>query len=446
LEKLIGYKRSELRDVNDWAEKLYPDKKYRDFVWKNITQALKGTKQECTQFTITSKDGSTKLVDYYTSFFENGLVIQMVDITEHKKAENALQASEERYRRLFESAREGMMITGPEGKITRVNSAAAAMLGYSSPQELVGIHAVELYFDPKDRDLMFKNIMDRGFVEHYELVYNKKDGSPIHILGSCLMQKDEEGNVLRTESFFMDITERKTREDEMKRRLMRFRLDDGNLYLVKESFPALSPEAFKDLLNVDYRGLVFSRTPEEEFKKKVDGVFDFRWLAERGGEKSLSTFEEIENSLDKSLKKSVVLLDCLDYLVLKNGFKEALFFVQRLRDYAYLTGNVVVLSVDPSTLSAQEIRLLGKEGREVESRVFVRLPEDLLEILRFIYEHNALGSKPNHSQVRQELGISKPTMGKRIKRLVNTGYVTENPRGRSKILELTYKGMRLFLR
>ena len=76
----------------------------------------------------------------------------------------------------------------------------------------------------------------------------------------------------------------------------------------------------------------------------------------------------------------------------------------------------------------------------------MRLPEDLMEILRFIYEHNALGSKPNYTDIRQELSISKPTVGKRIKILINTGYVTENPRGRSKVLELTYKGMRLFLK
>jgi uncharacterized membrane protein len=131
-------------------------------------------------------------------------------------------------------------------------------------------------------------------------------------------------------------------------------------------------------------------------------------------------------------------------LVLKNGFKETLFFVQRLRESSYLTGNVIILSVDPATLSAREVRLLEKEGREVEPQVLVRLPEDLLEILRFIYEHNALGSKPNYTDIRRELGMSKPTVGKRIKILVNTGYVSENVRGSSKVLELTQKGMRMF--
>ena len=44
LENLVGYKRSEIKDVTVWANKLYPDEKYRDFVWKNSRQALEERK------------------------------------------------------------------------------------------------------------------------------------------------------------------------------------------------------------------------------------------------------------------------------------------------------------------------------------------------------------------------------------------------------------------
>ncbi|MFC1744863.1 PAS domain S-box protein [Candidatus Riflebacteria bacterium] len=87
LVELIGYKSEEITDVRDWTNKLYPDSEYRDFVWKNIQLALRNEKQDCTEFTITCKDGSTKIVDFHTSFFTDGLTIQMVDITERIKAE-----------------------------------------------------------------------------------------------------------------------------------------------------------------------------------------------------------------------------------------------------------------------------------------------------------------------------------------------------------------------
>jgi PAS domain S-box-containing protein len=90
LVELIGYKVDEMTDVTDWANRLYPDKEYRDVVWNNIRQALKGEKQDTTEFTITRKDGSLKTLDFYTSFFKDGLIIQMVDITERKRMEQEL--------------------------------------------------------------------------------------------------------------------------------------------------------------------------------------------------------------------------------------------------------------------------------------------------------------------------------------------------------------------
>ncbi len=373
------------------------------------------------------------------------------DITERKKIEEALRESEERFRTISTSANDAIVLMDDEGIISYWNPAAENMFGYTK-KEAIGQDMYK-FLSPKrfheDYKRGFANFKETGLGaavgKTVELAAIRRDGTefPIELSLSAFNLKGK----WHATGIIRDVTESKTREEEMKRRLMRFRLDDGNLYLVKESSPALSIEAFKDLINVGYHGLVISRTPESEFKKNVDGSFDFRWLAESGGEKSLTPkFNEIENSLEKMLKKSVVLLDCLDYLVLKNGFKETLSFVQHLREIVYLKGNVVILSIDATTISAREVMLLGKEAMEVESRVFVRLPEDLLEILRFIYEHNALGSKPNYTDVRQELSISKPTVGKRIKNLVNTGYVTVNPRGRSKVLELTYKGMRIFLK
>ncbi len=267
---MLGYDSAE-ELVGIPAVELYHDQKARTIMFEEI---MERGYVEGYELTLKKRNGSpiNVLGSSLTRKDEEDNLLQtegfFMDITERKKAENALQESEERYRTLFEFAREGMMITGPEGKITRVNSAAAAMLGYDSPEELVGILAVELYLDPKDREAMFKETMRRGYVDHYEVIFKKRDGSPLYILGSNVTRKDDEGKIVQIEVFFMDITERKTREEEMKRRLMRFRLDDGNLYLVKESVPSLSLEAFKDLLNVGYHGLVFSRTPEDEFKKK----------------------------------------------------------------------------------------------------------------------------------------------------------------------------------
>jgi hypothetical protein len=60
----------------------------------------------------------------------------LVDITERKRAEEALRESEEKYRRIVETANEGIWALDADARITFVNRRMAEMLGYS-PEELL---------------------------------------------------------------------------------------------------------------------------------------------------------------------------------------------------------------------------------------------------------------------------------------------------------------------
>ena len=59
------------------------------------------------------------------------------DITNHKRAEEKLCQSEEKYRSIFENAQEGIYRTTPEGRFDMANQAMARILGYDSPNELM---------------------------------------------------------------------------------------------------------------------------------------------------------------------------------------------------------------------------------------------------------------------------------------------------------------------
>jgi DNA-binding MarR family transcriptional regulator len=132
-------------------------------------------------------------------------------------------------------------------------------------------------------------------------------------------------------------------------------------------------------------------------------------------------------------------------LIIKNGFKETLLFVQLLREIAHLTDNILILSIDPAAVAAKgELRLLEKETLEVEPRFMARLTEDMLEVLRFVYRQNNLGVKPNYSAIRLETKVSKPTVSKRVKRLMAAGYLVDSVKGSSKVVELTRRGRNLF--
>ena len=74
---------------------------------------------------------------------------------------------------------------------------------------------------------IFKEINDKGYVENYEMIAKKKDGSPIHILCSNLIRRNKEGNLLQAEAFISDITERKKAEEDIEN-LARFPSENPN--------------------------------------------------------------------------------------------------------------------------------------------------------------------------------------------------------------------------
>ncbi|MHC4397219.1 MAG: PAS domain S-box protein [Planctomycetota bacterium] len=226
LESLVGYKNSEVSDVDDWANKLYPDDEYREFVRKNIGQALDGRNQDCTEFTITCKDGSTKLVDFHTSFFKDGLVIQMVDITERKKAEESLQESESRFRDLVENIREVFWMENADGtELLYVSPTYEQVWGrscrnfYENPQ--IWIDAIH----PDDRKRVadaFSQFRNTGiYSEEFRIV--RPDGSIRWIWDRGVLIRDESGEILHVGGIAEDITERKKAEEALRESEERFR-------------------------------------------------------------------------------------------------------------------------------------------------------------------------------------------------------------------------------
>jgi PAS domain S-box-containing protein len=136
------------------------------------------------------------------------------DITDRRSAEENLRTCSQEYERLFDSTVEGVIISGADGKISSANPAAAKILGYSSPRELVGMEAAELYADPEQRKALLKQLMDTGSVQGFEAALKRRDETQVCIQSNVTLHKDVEGNVLRTDSVFRDISERENVEDE----------------------------------------------------------------------------------------------------------------------------------------------------------------------------------------------------------------------------------------
>jgi len=246
-------------------------------------------------------------------------------------------------------------------------------------------------------------------------------------------------------SIIRDITERKLTEEKMKQQLMKFKLENGKVYLAKESKRLDSIEAFNDLLKVGYSGYIITRSSKEEYNEIIKGRFNYVWISEKEKKDSLPPdFPEIEQYLENIPRRSFVLIDRIDYIMAKNGFNRFLSFVHHLRELAYLRGITIIISADPVLLSDIEMRLIEKETFNISPIEKAMLPENMLEILQYVYNKNIIGIKPTFSDVGREIDITRPTIGKRINYLASSNYVSVSIKGRNKVVELTEKGKELF--
>ncbi len=171
------------------------------------------------EFRVIWPDGSIHFLanrgDIYRN--EEGQVARMTgvtwDITERKRAEEAIRASEQRYRLLFERNLAGVCRATLDGRFLDCNDAYARILGYQSREEILAQPVLSVYFDPAEREAYWAKVRERGTLSNYELRLRRKDGSPVWVLANdTLLEGEVDGQVVK-EATLMDITERKRAEE-----------------------------------------------------------------------------------------------------------------------------------------------------------------------------------------------------------------------------------------
>jgi PAS domain S-box-containing protein len=145
------------------------------------------------------------------------------DITERRRMEEALRASEELYRVLFERNLAGIMQTSLDGRILNCNEAFARIFGYASRDELMSRRASDLWFDPAGREAFVARIQGEATLSNIELRLRRKDGQPVWVLENLSVVKRGEGQDPILEATMLDITERKGAEEALRESEERFR-------------------------------------------------------------------------------------------------------------------------------------------------------------------------------------------------------------------------------
>lgn len=148
-----------------------------------------------------------------------GVCILARDITSERE-------SEARFKDLFETLQEGVYLADAEGKLEDVNPALVRMLGYEHRAEVLARPLAEFFLQPERWESERRQLTQSDVLHGHEVLFRRKDGSPLAALHASALVRDTAGRVRRRQGTLVDITERRQiegrlqREQEFARRLV----------------------------------------------------------------------------------------------------------------------------------------------------------------------------------------------------------------------------------
>jgi two-component system, cell cycle sensor histidine kinase and response regulator CckA len=176
---------------------------------------------------VTRKDGALRWLEIFSSRikYEGKPAVQaaFVDITERKRAEEALRESEGKYRRIFENVQDVFYQVDKQGNIIDISPSIERYSEYTR-DELIGRPVTDVYANPSDREKLLAEISLKGEVVDFELPLKAKSARTITTSVNAHVLFSEAGETLGIEGSLRDISERKKSEEALRSSEERYRL------------------------------------------------------------------------------------------------------------------------------------------------------------------------------------------------------------------------------
>ncbi len=313
------------------------------------------------QFRVLTRDGKVRWAEVLATDIEhNGrpaILGNVLDITDRKHAEEAMQRSEARYRELFENSSDIIYTHDLEGHYTSINEAARRILGYSSEEFLTLIFEDIVdreYISIAEENLRIKieNSVDK--TRPYELRVRSKDGTPFWFEINSRIIKDK-GKPVGVHGTARDITDRKKAEEALRESEEKYRLVVQNageaifvaqsgmlkfvnpktLELLGYSEDELTSGPFTDFIHPEDRAMVLERHERRINGEHLPSVYAFRIVDKSG----IVKWVEI-NVVSVLWEGKAATLNFLVDITDKRKMEEELVKVEKLESLGVLAGGI----------------------------------------------------------------------------------------------------------
>ena len=275
--------------VGNTASNIRGNKQFETVIRPNAEKCLLGNEVHYENWVDFPIHGKRCMDIYYSPYYGpdneiKGFVINGRDITERKQTEKALQKSEEKFQKAFDSSPDSITISRlRDGKIVEANASFERMLGYTR-QEVIGKTSLELgiFKNPADREVLKKIMQKESRVRDFELeVYHKSGEIRTCLVSAELIDLQGETYSLATT---MDITERKRAEEALQKSEEKFqkafesgpdpisisRLADGRIVEVNASFEKVLGYTRQEVIGKTSLELgIFKDPADREVFKKI---------------------------------------------------------------------------------------------------------------------------------------------------------------------------------
>ncbi len=149
-------------------------------------------------------------------------------------------------------------------------------------------------------------------------------------------------------------------------------LEVGVSYIIKEKRNVKGMEIFTSKIASGYRGMYITRQhPNHISKRYVTNGMDIIWLSTTIGKSyvdphNLSTLFNLIRSFVENNKKTIILLDGMEYLMINNVYVRLIKFIEQIKEITVNKDSILLISVDENAFESKEISLLEKGLRPIK--------------------------------------------------------------------------------